>query len=68
MTPLIAVAADAAVGAGTTHFLPFYYVCFFATFLVFRSHRDFARCKAKYGADWDEYVRQVPYSFIPGIY
>lgn len=56
------------LSCGTTHFLPFYYVCFFATFLVFRSHRDFARCKAKYGADWDEYVRQVPYSFIPGIY
>jgi delta24(24(1))-sterol reductase len=56
------------LSCGVTHFLPFYYVSFFVTFLVFRSQRDFARCAAKYGDDWKEYVKRVPYSFIPGIF
>jgi hypothetical protein len=30
--------------------------------------RDSARCAAKYGEDWKEYTRQVPYVFIPGVY
>ena len=51
-----------------THFLPFYYVSFFLTFLITREKRDFQRCAAKYGDDWKEYVRTVPYVFIPGVY
>ncbi len=56
------------LACGTTHFLPFYYVSFFASFLVTRARRDQARCAAKYGKDWEEYCRRVPYDFIPGVY
>ena len=28
---------------------------------------DDARCAEKYGADWDTYIRRVPYVFVPGL-
>ncbi len=52
---------------GVTHFLPFYYVCFFTPMLVSRAKRDQERCAKKYGESWKEYMRTVPYDFIPGI-
>lgn len=33
--------------------------------ILHRAWRDTDRCAKKYGADWDEYKRQVPYLFIP---
>jgi len=24
-------------------------------------------CAEKYGADWDTYIRRVPYVFVPGL-
>lgn len=56
------------LSCGTSHFLPFFYVFFFTGFLYSRVIRDEARCAVKYGADWDTYVAQVPYRFIPGVY
>jgi len=56
------------LSCGVTHFLPFYYVCFFVTFLMFRERRDYARCSAKYGDDWKLYCWKVPQAFIPGVY
>ena len=32
-----------------------------------RAIRDDETCAEKYGADWAEYKRQVPYMFIPGV-
>ena len=32
-----------------------------------RAVRDDARCAEKYGADWDTYIRRVPYVFVPGL-
>jgi 7-dehydrocholesterol reductase len=49
---------------------PVAYVYFvFLTVLLFdRARRDDRRCRAKYGSNWNEYCRMVPYRIIPGIY
>ncbi|KAJ3150930.1 C-24(28) sterol reductase [Geranomyces variabilis] len=53
---------------GFGSFIPYFYVVFFTAVLVHRVTRDMERCKRKYGADWEEYCKRVPYIFIPGIY
>ena len=53
---------------GFEHFLPYFYLVFFVVMILHRARRDIARCKRKYGADWDRYVEEVPYLFIPGVY
>jgi len=52
---------------GYNSIVPYYYAIYFAILLVHRSIRDDAMCKEKYGDDWDEYKKHVPYRFIPGI-
>ena len=47
--------------------LPYWYVCFFVPMIIHRAVRDDARCAEKYGADWDTYIRRVPYVFVPGL-
>ncbi|QRW03505.1 C-14 sterol reductase ERG24 [Ceratobasidium sp. AG-Ba] len=49
--------------------IPYFYSMFFFTVLVIGTcGRDFERCERKYGKDWEEYCRQVPWRFIPGVY
>jgi protein-S-isoprenylcysteine O-methyltransferase Ste14 len=52
---------------GFNSIVPYYYAIYFCILLVHRSIRDDVLCQEKYGKDWDEYKRQVPYRFIPGI-
>jgi len=52
---------------GFKSIVPYYYAIYFAILLVHRSIRDDHMCSAKYGADWEQYKRLVPYRFIPGI-
>ncbi|KAG7354858.1 ergosterol biosynthesis ERG4/ERG24 [Nitzschia inconspicua] len=52
---------------GFDSIVPYYYAVYFCILLVHRSIRDDVLCQDKYGKDWDEYKRQVPYRFIPGI-
>lgn len=47
--------------------IPYFQAIYFAILLVHRAMRDDHACAAKYGADWDEYKRRVPYMFIPGV-
>jgi delta14-sterol reductase len=49
---------------GVAWLYPLYYVALLFT----RERDDDKRCRAKYGALWDEYVEQVPRRIIPGIY
>jgi protein-S-isoprenylcysteine O-methyltransferase Ste14 len=43
---------------------PLYYVLL----LLPRERADERRCRAKYGALWNEYVRRVPKRIVPGVY
>ncbi|KAG8964910.1 C-24(28) sterol reductase [Tulasnella sp. 419] len=53
---------------GFSSAIPYYYSVFFLVVLVHRCERDFERCSRKYGKDWEEYCRRVPYKFIPYVY
>lgn len=53
---------------GFDHFLPYMYVTFFVVMILHRAGRDIARCKRKYGDDWDRYCEEVPYLFIPYVF
>ncbi|ORX49430.1 ERG4/ERG24 ergosterol biosynthesis protein [Hesseltinella vesiculosa] len=53
---------------GFGSFLPYFYFCFFLVVLTHRVSRDMERCAKKYGDDWVEYCRRVPYIFIPYVY
>ncbi len=53
---------------GFGHALPYFYALYFATLLVHRERRDDKKCADKYGADWVEYCRKVPYRIIPYVY
>ena len=53
---------------GVTHFIPFFYFCFFFSHLIHRVQRDEERCAEKYGPLWKQYVKEVPYRFIPGVF
>ena len=44
---------------------PWFYPVFFTVMIVHRAYRDIERCRAKYGKDWEEYERRVPYLLIP---
>eukprot|EP00413_Alexandrium_margalefii_P036775 CAMPEP_0204605678 /NCGR_PEP_ID=MMETSP0661-20131031/58626_1 /ASSEMBLY_ACC=CAM_ASM_000606 /TAXON_ID=109239 /ORGANISM="Alexandrium margalefi, Strain AMGDE01CS-322" /LENGTH=475 /DNA_ID=CAMNT_0051616935 /DNA_START=72 /DNA_END=1499 /DNA_ORIENTATION=+ len=66
--------ADAAMAllwglsCGFSSALPFFYFAFFAAMITHRAGRDEARCRKKYGATWDKYIKAVPYRFIPKVY
>nr|CAG8561279.1 1099_t:CDS:2 [Entrophospora candida] len=53
---------------GFNTLIPFFYPVFFVVVLTHRVTRDMERCSRKYGNDWQEYCKRVPYIFIPGIY
>ncbi|KAJ7621152.1 ergosterol biosynthesis ERG4/ERG24 [Roridomyces roridus] len=53
---------------GTATPIPYFYSVFFITVLVHRVGRDFERCSAKYGKDWERYCDTVKYKFIPGVF
>lgn len=44
---------------------PWFYPVFFVCMIAHRAYRDIERCREKYGEEWREYERQVPYLFIP---
>lgn len=56
------------LSCGFGSLMPYAYVLFFATMITHRNGRDQARCRQKYGATWDKYLKIVPYAFIPGVY
>ena len=47
--------------------LAYFYATYFLVLLVHRSLRDDHFCSAKYGADWKEYKKRVPYLFVPRV-
>lgn len=65
--PEIAGAFFWSVPALFTHFSPYFYVCFLTVLLVDRAFRDDRRCAQKYGQDWINYCKVVPYKIVPFI-
>ena len=47
--------------------IPYFQALYFAILLIHRAIRDDETCAEKYGEDWVEYKRLVPYWFIPGV-
>ncbi|ODV82382.1 ERG4/ERG24 ergosterol biosynthesis protein [Suhomyces tanzawaensis NRRL Y-17324] len=48
--------------------LTYFYAIYFAVLLLHRQTRDDAKCREKYGEQWLEYQRRVPYKIIPYVY
>jgi len=46
---------------------PFLYAGYLTVLLLHRAHRDDEWCKLKYGKDWNEYCKAVPYQLIPFV-
>ncbi|KAF2101743.1 Delta(14)-sterol reductase-like protein [Rhizodiscina lignyota] len=46
----------------------YFYMLYFAILLVHRERRDEEKCRRKYGKDWDEYCKIVPWRIIPYVY
>lgn len=65
--PEILAAFFWALPALFSNVLPYFYVVFLTILLTDRAFRDDNRCAIKYGEDWEEYCRKVPYKILPGI-
>lgn len=63
---MMAAAWCLACGFGSV--VPYFYFLYFAPLLVNRERRDHKLCKEKYGDDWDEYCKRVPYRMFPYLY
>lgn len=61
-------AANGESVAGYATPITYFYMVYFAVLLIHRQRRDDEKCHRKYGEDWDEYCRQVPWRIIPGVY
>ncbi|CUM49608.1 unnamed protein product [Debaryomyces tyrocola] len=48
--------------------LTYFYVIYFGVLLVHRQTRDEAKCRLKYGKQWEEYEEIVPYKIVPYVY
>jgi Delta14-sterol reductase len=53
---------------GTAIPITYFFMLYFAVLLTHRQIRDDEKCHRKYGKDWEEYVRRVPYRIIPYVY
>ena len=47
--------------------IPYFQAIYFLVLLVHRAIRDDQMCAEKYGDDWTEYKKRVPYMFIPHV-
>ena len=56
------------LSCGFSSLWPYFYFGFFAAMISHRCYRDECRCSVKYGKTWEEYVKRVPYRFIPGVF
>ncbi|KAF8920411.1 ERG4/ERG24 ergosterol biosynthesis protein [Mucidula mucida] len=48
--------------------ITYFYIGYFTVLLMHRQNRDDENCKKKYGADWEQYKKMVPYKIIPYVY
>lgn len=55
-------------GRGWGMVFTYFYLIYFAVLLIHRASRDEDKCMRKYGKDWVEYKKRVPWVILPGIY
>ena len=60
------VSTDGMKGAGIP--ITYFYMLYFAILLIHREMRDEAKCRRKYGADWEKYCEIVRWRILPGVY
>ncbi|KAL9535889.1 Delta(14)-sterol reductase [Sphaerulina musiva] len=60
------VSTDGMKGAGMP--ITYFYMLYFAILLIHREMRDEAKCRRKYGDDWEKYCQIVRWRIVPGIY
>ncbi|KAK2463498.1 hypothetical protein APHAL10511_004584 [Amanita phalloides] len=48
--------------------ITYFYVVYFGILLIHRQRRDDEMCAKKYGQDWEEYKKLVPYRIVPYVY
>ncbi|EEH19821.1 hypothetical protein PABG_02080 [Paracoccidioides brasiliensis Pb03] len=53
---------------GWGNLVTYFFMLYFAILLLHRERRDEAKCRRKYGKDWDRYTSIVKSRIIPGIY
>lgn len=53
---------------GVQNLIPWTYAIFMTCILVHRCFRDEARCRTKYGDQWDKYCNIVRWRLIPGVW
>ena len=46
----------------------YFYLLYFAVLLIHREMRDEEKCMRKYGKDWEEYRKKVPWRILPYVY
>lgn len=46
----------------------YFFMLYFAVLLIHREGRDEAKCHAKYGKDWEDYRKKVPWRIVPYVY
>ena len=54
--------------AGFTTPIPYFYCVYFAILLINRERRDDAKCRRKYGKDWEKYCAIVRWRIVPWVY
>ena len=62
---LMAVGLTVAINGG---WVPWLYPAYYVALFLARERTDFERCREKYGKDWEDYCRRVPYRIVPFIY
>ena len=48
--------------------ITYFYILYFAILLIHRELRDEEKCLRKYGKDWTEYQKRVPWRILPYVY
>ena len=54
--------------AGFSRVLPHLYFMYLTALLLDRTYRIDARCRAKYGKQWEAYCKLVPWRLIPKVW
>jgi len=64
----LALALSWCLPAMFTYLMPYTYFFYLTILLFHRAGRDEVRCAAKYGDDWKQYCKLVPWRIIPFLF